>query len=304
MKFTKIAAAAVAVSTLAGSAFAADLPSRKAPVMVPPPPPVFTWAGFYVGLNVGYIDGPRTTSVGYPIANDGTAGAAFPGSQLAAAGMSSYGIGQKGGVLGGVQAGYNWQFGSAVLGLEADFDGAGVKNRGVFGGIQPFTGFAGFSQESIVNSNTTLNWIGTVRGRIGYSPFAPILIYATGGLAYGQVKTNIGYYQLILPPGACGPCNGASSALSMSGTRVGWTAGAGVEWMVWQNVSLKGEVLYYDLGKQNGGTVMYNPNVGAGTIFTTTGAAVRTRTDGIIARAGINYHFNWGAPMAPVVARY
>ena len=294
---------ALFASVVSTAAVAADLPSRKAPVMVPPPPPVFTWAGFYVGLNVGYIDGPRTTSYGFPIANDGTAGAAFPGAQLAAAGMSSAGIGQKGGVLGGIQAGYNWQFGSAVLGLEADFDGAGVKNRGAGSSIQPFTGFAN-TQLSAVSTNTSLNWIGTVRGRIGYSPFAPILLYATGGLAYGKVSTNVGYYQMILPPGACGPCNGSAAAVAMSGTRVGWTAGAGLEWMVWQNWSLKGEVLYYDLGKQNGATAMFNPNVGAGTIFTTTGAAVRTRTDGIIARAGVNYHFNWGAPMAPVVARY
>lgn len=303
MKFTKIAAAAVAVSTLAGSAFAADLPSRKVPVIAPPPPPVFTWAGFYVGLNVGYVDGPRVTSYGYPIANDGSAGAAFPSSPLAAAGASFNGIGQKGGVLGGIQAGYNWQFGSAVLGLEADFDGTGVRNRGVGGGITPLAGFAN-QIESVVNTSTTLNWLGTVRGRIGYSPFAPILLYATGGLAYGKVNTTVGYYQLILPANTCGPCFGASSAISNSSTRVGWTAGAGLEWMVWQNWSLKAEALYYDLGKQTGSTIIANPNVGAGTIFTTTGATVRTRTDGIIARAGINYHFNWGAPLGPVVARY
>ena len=300
--FKKAITTALFASVVSTAAFAADLPSRKAPVIVPPPP-IMTWAGFYIGLNIGYIDGPRTSSYGYQLGNDGSAGAAFPSSQLAAAGMSSVGVGQKGGVLGGIQAGYNWQFNSAVLGLEADFDGAGVKNRGVFGGITPLAGFAN-QNESIINMNTTLNWLGTVRARVGYSVFPSILLYGTGGLAYGKVSTTVGYYQIILPATTCGPCFGSGAGVSMGGTRVGWTAGGGAEWMVWPNWSLKAEVLYYDLGKQTGGTALFNPNVGAGTIFTSTGAVVRTRTDGIIARAGINYHFNWGAPMAPVVARY
>jgi outer membrane immunogenic protein len=99
-----------------------------------------------------------------------------------------------------------------------------------------------------------------------------------------------------------------------SGTRVGWTAGGGVEWMFMPNWSLKAEGLYYDLGSvalQSSSVNLLSPltvnlggiNVRAGQLLAANAPITHVRFGGVIARAGINYHFTWGAP-APVVARY
>src|SRR5579862_8868434 len=113
------AAALMVAGTLAAQA--ADLPTRKeapAPVFVPPP---FTWTGFYIGLNAGGIwpSGSRSATLFDPDAgiDGGFLNAAFPG------GLGS----QSAGFIGGGQAGYNWQTGAFVLGIETDFDGTTVS---------------------------------------------------------------------------------------------------------------------------------------------------------------------------------
>jgi outer membrane immunogenic protein len=136
-----------------------------------------------------------------------------------------------------------------------------------------------------------------------------LLIYGTGGLAYGGVSSSASIFQANndcsspLP----GPClaPAASTSGSRSSTQVGWTAGGGIEWMFLPNWSAKLEYLYYDLGSL---TYTLPPLVSIGESFRPVTAALvatqaSTRFAGNIVRAGVNYHFNWGAP-APVVANY
>jgi outer membrane immunogenic protein len=174
--------------------------------------------------------------------------------------------------------------------------------------------------------------MGTVRGRLGYLVTPTILVYGTGGLAYGGVHasaTHGGVMQGVLTgandakypvPYAYSQLNGTYTfpivpgSGSYSNTQVGWIAGGGAEWMFAPNWSLKIEGLYYDLG---GGRIYSSPvsvvspltinlggiNVSSGQLMIANTPATHVKFDGVIVRAGINYHFNWGAP-APVIAKY
>jgi outer membrane immunogenic protein len=123
-----------------------------------------------------------------------------------------------------------------------------------------------------------------------------LLVYGTGGLAYGGVNFGASVFQVLTAFPAVGP---GISSTAFSDTRVGWTAGGGVEWMFMPNWSAKVEYLYYDLGNVTPpGSVFVYPVVA--NPIGVNGAT--TRFDGHIVRAGVNYHFNWGA--APVVAAY
>ncbi len=186
---------AVAALTAAGAvaAQAADLPTRKeapAPVFVPPP---FTWTGFYVGLNAGGLwpSGSRSASLADPTAGFGFVSAGFPG------GLGS----QSAGFLGGGQAGYNWQTGAFVLGVETDFDGSTVSKS--FNNVgTPFRGAgvpALLSGDFLsVNGKASLSWLGTTRGRVGFvaTPDNRLMIYATGGVAYGGGTSNFSAFEL------------------------------------------------------------------------------------------------------------
>ena len=174
---------AVAALTAVGAvaAQAADLPTRKeapAPVFVPPP---FTWTGFYIGVNAGGIwpSGGRNASILDPNAaiDGGFISAGFPG------GLGS----QSAGFIGGGQAGYNWQTGAFVLGVETDFDGSTLSKS--FNNIgAPFAAAAPLGGDFLtVNGKTSLTWLGTTRARVGFvaTPDNRLMIYATGGVAYG-----------------------------------------------------------------------------------------------------------------------
>jgi outer membrane immunogenic protein len=280
MKLTKIFAAALLASTAAGSAFAADLPSRKvAPVYVAPAP-IFTWSGLYVGVNAGYAwsNSNRTTLYA---TDTGPFGFVF----AQATGVLPYTLGGngKGGFIGGGQIGYNWQFGSMVAGLEADIQGVSTK------GNISYAGFSPIAQPTYSNFHRSASYLGTVRARLGFTVMPTFLLYATGGLAYGGTNLSFAAY---------GPTWGPALAVAGSAnkTAVGWTAGLGAEYALSPNWSVKAEWLYYDLGSLQTGTAVY----AYGANLTTLQA--RVRTNGNIVRAGVNYRFNWGA--APVVARY
>jgi outer membrane immunogenic protein len=156
----KILLASVALFGFAGAASAADLPVRAAP----PAPiiaavPVFTWTGFYVGVNAGY---------GWN-ANDSIT-----------VGGVRFDLDDEGGFVGGAQAGYNYQIGSFVVGLEGDIQYAD------FGGDDRFD----FDGDGILDDDfNTSDWFGTVRARAGVA-FDRALIYATGGFAFADNATG------------------------------------------------------------------------------------------------------------------
>ncbi len=274
-----VAAAALTVAT-AVAAQAADLPTRKeapAPVFVPPP---FTWTGFYVGLNAGGIwsSGSRNATLYAPGADAFLSGY-FPG-----------GIGNnQSGFIGGGQVGYNWQTGALVLGAEADFDGTTLSKTynytstpfgfSVVNGVAVANG--PLTDSLSVHAKTSLDWLGTVRGRVGFvaTPDNRLLIYGTGGFAYAGGSSNFNVYDNYA---------GAYWSGNPSSTRTGWTIGGGVEYAITNNITIKGEYLYVDLGSQNLNTV---GNLAAATVFPGTYASAKINYDASIFRAGVNYKF-------------
>jgi outer membrane immunogenic protein len=291
---------------LTGSALAADLPSYKSPPPPPLPPPPL-WSGFYVGLNAGgtWASSNNVTTTAFPIFNNAGLGCGnlneCPISSALAA-SSVIGSNNNGGFIGGGQIGYNWQFwgGKLVAGVETDIQGIAYSNNKAsgFGVSGPVTNFGAFQYFSITQASKSLDYIGTVRGRLGWLFTPTLLAYGTGGLAYGGVSTSVSVFESLVPPALTAPFFGASS---FSDTRVGWTAGGGLEWMFMPNWSAKVEYLYYDLGTVNTSFVMVQTN-NTGTNFLANALQSRARFNGNIVRAGVNYHFNWGN--APIVAKY
>jgi outer membrane immunogenic protein len=302
---------AALVLALTGSALAADLPSYKAPPPPPLPPPPL-WTGFYVGLNAGgtWANSNSVTTGVAPIATNGDfphgGGAAQGSSYLAAMALTTSGTVpiNGGGFIGGGQIGYNWQFyNSFVAGVEADIQGvAGSGSSRSLGTAAPVTlpQNAGEAYVGGISSTKRLDYIGTVRGRLGWLFTPTLLAYGTGGLAYGGVQTSTSVFNAntVLCCGHLPPVFGASA---FSDTRVGWTAGAGLEWMFMPHWSAKVEYLYYDLGTVNSGFFIPAVDTVSGFQAFFAGQS-RARFNGNIVRAGVNYHFNWGA--APVVAKY
>ena len=152
----RVLLAGVALATLVGSASAADIPRRVAPVAAAPVAyvtPVYNWTGFYAGINGGYGWGKGSLS-GPPPTGD---------------------LSGNGGLVGGT-LGYNWQTNQVVWGVEGDINWTNIKADGRCG--------AGKRCEI---SN---DWLGTARGRIGYA-FDRWMPYVTGGLAVGDVSASV-----------------------------------------------------------------------------------------------------------------
>jgi outer membrane immunogenic protein len=403
MKRFLLTSAVLALS--ASSAFAADLPFRKGPPVLPPPPPPPMWTGFYAGLNAGYNFGTNNNVNSAAFSDDATGfggivvsrpetleevstlaliappsdnnlvtalrNVQFPGGTR----FSPYFVGfptgaglvQSGsfkntqdGFIGGGQIGYNYQWGSSfIIGIEADIQGTGIRGTshggGLAGGGTTSSLFVRSTQDEAVGSvldgsvstnrladlgitnsansvgattvHAGVDWMGTVRGRLGWLWTPTTLIYATGGLTYGGVYANVRQWTntsldvslvnisngntLLGPIGTNHTFVGGGSK---SQTLVGWNVGGGIEWMFMPNWSLKAEGIYWNMGNMNVPTATFAaaPITGVGgNLFgglsafngLSTVGATRVNYQGVIARAGVNYHFNWGAA-APVVARY
>jgi outer membrane immunogenic protein len=228
------------------------------------------------------------------------------------------------GFIGGGQIGYDWQVSfkgsDFITGVETDIQGIATSGNTATGTRVTAVGYAleSFSSGAPVTTVTSvsknLDYLGTVRGRIGYVATPALMIYGTGGLAYGGARissSTMSYAPTISPLSDMTYAWGSSG--SSSNTQVGWTAGGGAEWMFMPNWSLKGEYLYYDLGKVSynqglsgayitANSVLLPGNYYAGQLWWGNMSQVTTRFNGNIVRAGINYHFNFGT--VPVVAKY
>jgi outer membrane immunogenic protein len=251
----------------AGGALAADLPIRKAPAYAPPPQ-LFTWTGFYIGVNAGGIFGSQgnTNTLGTP-GFVGLGPTLVPGS-----------LGTNGnGFIGGGQAGYNYQFGSTVIGLEADFDGTTLSKSASFTSAATVLGTT-----LTTNAKAKLDYLGTVRGRLGYTPMDRLFIYGTGGLAYGDVRTTTS----VVPNAVAGGLWSGST----SNVRTGYAVGGGLEYAVTSNVTLKGEYLYYDLGKTTT-NALGNGVIRGIPALNGIDYVSQVREAGSIVRAGANYKF-------------
>jgi outer membrane immunogenic protein len=278
MKRLVFALLAATSLSFGSAASAADLGPAPAPVYVKAPiAPPPTWAGFYGGGNAGWV-GSADNTINLTGTDTGTAGL---GTFLANGTIPNpLSLGYDG-FLGGGQLGYNWQSGSWLFGLEGDMDYVSAKGSGLFpDAVVPPKPF-GLAPPLGVNATRELDWLGTFRGRIGYTFTPPFLIYATGGLAFGQHQLGIG----LSDPTATPPANLFNQASEWS---VGWTVGAGFEWMFAPRWSVKAEYLYVDLGNISS-TINYNYTSAAGP-QTSSLTATAHDTDNIV-RGGINYHF-------------
>lgn len=214
-------------------ASAADMPvkAQRAPLVAPP----YSWTGFYVGANVGYAWGPWDASSNQIIFDPSTTHNP-----------------KVNGALGGLQAGYNWQSGAWVYGLEGDIQITGAKDSDNWSGAFPVViplpddFLPGDGSPASFTHEWKFPWFATFRGRVGFLPAETWLLYATGGLAVGELKYNMTFAQ----PGA-----GRFYSLSDNETRVGWTVGGGVEKSFAPRWSAKLEYLYVDLGTHSIDTV-------------------------------------------------
>ncbi|MGB9153493.1 MAG: outer membrane beta-barrel protein [Alphaproteobacteria bacterium] len=223
------------------------------------------WTGPYAGLNVGYGYGNAPTSV-----TINPAESTVVTSSNAPAPTKS----ELDGFMGGGQVGYNYQFEkSFVAGLETDFDYSGASRSNSAVGA-PYIG--GTMQTTV---KERLGGLGTLRGRLGGLPMDNLLLYGTGGLAYGSVTTNLIGNNLTGCGGFVYCMSGSSSGIS-----VGWTAGLGAEYAFMDKWSLKAEYLHIDLGS-NSATTGFDPANAGGNAT----AKNSFTTDAI--KVGLNYHF-------------
>ncbi|MET0971760.1 MAG: outer membrane beta-barrel protein [Tardiphaga sp.] len=208
------------------------------------------WTGWYLGGNVGSGTGRSRSTLGVP---------AIPGFV-----PEQFSLNQDG-INGGGQIGYNWQAANWVYGIETDIQASSQRDNKTVVGL------------GTVAYDSKLPWFGTVRGRLGYS-VGSSLFYATGGYAYGGVKTKIS--------------TGGIELANDTTTKSGWTAGAGIETpfkllgLFGPQWTSKTEYLYVDLGRTD-------------TALAVGGLVSSTKVTEHIFRTGLNYHFN-----SPIVAKY
>ena len=297
---------AAAVSTIAFTqiASAADMAVKAPP---PAPVPVYSWTGFYGGLNMGVGLGEARTDWNYfapsataPLGNPPTV-CGISGGAFCISGSDSVHIN---GPVGGVQVGYNWQTGNYLAGIEADFQGTGQSGTRDLTVAFRVNGISGGAAG--VSIAERMPWLGTVRGRLGYVADR-LLIYATGGLAYGRVEVDslasaTGFFAPTSPPGSP-PCTATTCPVwnfSGSGiTKTGWTVGGGAEWALGRNWSAKVEYLFVDLGSFNTTFAGFPGCFGtsSGVIiachpqFAGVGNISSKITDNIL-RVGLNYQFH------------
>jgi outer membrane immunogenic protein len=257
-------------------AAAADL---RAPVLkAPPMVEVWSWTGFYVGVNAGYSWGDSDTTLSFFNNNTGV---------LLSSSGSSFNM--NGWVAGG-QVGYNWQNGNWVFGIEADMQATGQDGDGLFtcaptGLCNNLTFGPALNVPVTAGISQSLEWLATVRARLGWTVAPTVLAYVTGGLAIGQIDTDLtvnGVNGLGLVP----------AFFSFDKTKLGWTVGGGIEARISGNWTAKIEYLYVDLGSVSGTAVDLTNIIPIRVGYTS------DITDNIV-RVGLNYKFG-----GPIVARY
>lgn len=256
---------ALAVLGASSSAIAADLAVKAA---VPAPVPVVTnsWQGLYVGVAAGAaFDGSSVQPV---LGGDFLVYQPVPRKQQYEVPLGGAGTVFTGGVYGG----YNWQFNNVVAGIEADINYADRNSRGV--SVQPSLADPTVSLTRVYGTGGT--WFGTVRGRLGWA-FDKALIYATGGLAYGN--NGAGYY-------AGG--NGYNWFGRDDGVKWGWTVGGGGEYRLDSHWSVRAEYLYVSFEGGNFALPMHPTTPYVDPNFVMTGTAEFNFS---VARAGLAYKF-------------
>jgi len=261
-----IATLAVTTAFGMGVASAADIAARPYTKAPPPVVAVYNWTGFYVGGNVGG-GWSNTNFSGIPVTGDHFL---LPGSSISTGNSS-------GGVVGGIQAGFNWQWNQLVLGIEGTYSGADVRNNtGLI--LDPV--FAGEN----IQLNSKITEFATIVGRAGFAPTNDWLIYGKGGYATGRIQTNPQDF-FPLPATLQHFSSGAA-------WHDGWTAGVGVEYKWAQHWVFGLEYDYYSFNSKNHANAVIGTTgaaVGAPTFYSEN---IRANMSAITGR--VSYLFNWG----------
>jgi outer membrane immunogenic protein len=255
-------AGCVLSALMGSSALSADLAARPVYKAAPPVEVGYDWSGLYLGGHIGYGWGKTD------IADHSLFGLALfvPTQKFDTKGF-----------LGGVQGGWNYQFGHFVLGSEVDFSWTDIK-----GDQSSAVGIDGFA--TITRSSKT-KWMGTATTRLGYA-WDRVLVYSKLGAAWAHFDYN----DNLAIPGV-----GSIYNSSASETRAGWTVGTGIEWAFAGNWSAKVEYDYMDFGRR---TVDFAPvNIGIASVPVNLDIDQRIS----VVKVGINYRFGG---MGPVVAKY
>jgi len=253
MKIAKALAASVALFASTAAGFAADLPVKA----LLSPAPVWSWTGFYGGVHVGAGWGTTEStltrfSVAPPVIPPVNLN--FPFSQNS-----------RSGFLGGAQAGYNWQTGWLVLGVQGDIAGLDVK------GTTPCL--------VILSCTSKSNWLATVSGRVGAVVLDRGLVYVKGGAAWMNTDHSVNL-----------PVIANTQLTSVNSDAFGWLIGFGTEWMITRNWTAFVEYNYIEFDKKN---EAFRINTGAAAPFVLTVNADLTNKLSV-AKAGVNYKFDWG----------
>lgn len=278
------------------SAAAADMGVPAPTYTKAPPLPVANWTGWYVGLNAGGTFGGNgstaiTTAPGFVA--PGFFASTPTGFAAATTANGTFGS-SRNGFIGGGQIGWNFQFSTSfVAGIEADIQGTTAKSSGSVVSTLFVPQVPG-TVSSTMSGSSRLDYLGTLRGRLGFVAAPSVLLYGTGGLAYGGASASGSVLGALNPPGFVAPfSNTWGTSANSSATRAGWTAGAGGEWRVAQDWSAKLEYLYYDLGSMSTSLgTLNNAGVGAPLTLFSHSPLATTRFNGNIIRTGVNYHFN------------
>lgn len=217
--FTRLLLGAACAACMSSAANAADAVVEEAVILEPG----FTWTGLYIGANVGY----SWADLNHQLEADSILGP-----------FSDDFDAEDDGIIGGAQIGYNWQVDNFVFGVEADVQAADIEGSATNTYLFPFVAIVD------VTARTKLDWFGTARVRAGFVPAERLMVYATGGFAFGETTSTASY----VGDSIGGPFGDQATEKT---TRTGWAAGAGAEYAFADHWSLKAEYLYTDLGDED-----------------------------------------------------
>ncbi len=228
-------------------AASADLgPASRISALPHSTPSLPAWSGFYLGGHVGGAVRDWDSRVGFLAIDCSTC-------SLGETRSASFGgpSGDDLAAAGGIQAGYNWQLGSFLVGFEADgalvggaetrnytLGSAALRSAGLGAITDPPDGFSGQFRSEI-------DWMATARGRVGFTN-GRFLVYATGGLAVADTETTANYLSLVTGPTRIEPVSARDDSIEL-----GWAIGVGVEAAITADLSAKMEYLYADFGHSN-----------------------------------------------------
>jgi outer membrane immunogenic protein len=235
MKKILLGAVGLMALSLSAPATAADLAARPYVKAPPPPAPIYTWTGFYIGANLGggwalndYSGFSTGTSGGVP----------FPPTPFGSVSTGGIETRNLSGVLGGGQLGFNYEFAPHwVTGLEVDADAADINGSDIN------CSFTNGVRGTCAHADQKIDGFGTVRGRLGYA-FDNVLLYGTGGYAWAHSKGTSAAFCFGVTCPATSLATVVASPLSTSQMINGWAAGAGAEWRFLPNWTFRAEYLH------------------------------------------------------------